>query len=419
MKYLIFFLFFVHLWLLVVLNNFYVIGVPFRSLIILVIGGLILLEGVSYYKDLFLLNVAYLLLFILGFLISVINGVSYEIFPNYLRLIQSYLMIVSGYYLLINFSYKSISYVFIIVAIPSSVLGILQFLGFDFAWSIREMLGSLQNKTGALDIEKLFIESKLRPPGLSLFAIQQAYLLFSALAFSLFLYVRAYEKNEKVGFILFSIVVIFLGCLASGTRSVIAAALVLIVITLLKVEFKKSIFGLVLLMVLVGGYQLIPSNTETNDARVFSLEDESAQGRATLYKYGLELVITNPFGYGYGFSSKKHAAEYFSNERNIFDYAAGEKAQHLVEIHNSVLNIVHVYGVMGFLVFLFFLKQLVVVRWFFFVVVVSYFINAFFHNSGVMLGELYFDAFISLILYYKYYIDGGLFDGYAARKTVL
>lgn len=416
MKYLILLLFVVHLWLLVILNNFYVLGVPFRSLVILLVGGLVFIEGVSYYKDLFFLNVSYFLLVFLGLIISIVNDVSLSVLlSNYLRIIQSYLIIVSGYYLLINFNYKYLAYVFLMIAIPSSVLGVLQFLGVDFAWSIREWLGSLQNKPGSLDIGEFFIENKLRPPGLSLFAIQQAYLLFAAMAFALFLYVRAYEKDEKVGLILVSIATIFLGCLASGTRSAIAAALVLVVITMMKVEFKKSIFGFVLLVALVGGYQLISGNSEKHDARVFSLEDESAKGRSTLYKYGLELVITNPFGYGYGFSSKEYATEYFSNERNIFNYDSAEKAQYLVEIHNSVLNIVHVYGLVGFIIFLFFLGKLMAVRWYFFVVIVAYFINAIFHNSGVMSGDLYFDVFISLILYYKYYIDGGLFDNYVTR----
>lgn len=411
MKYLISILFFFHLWLLVVLNNFYVAGVPFRSLFILLIGGLVFLEGLSYYKNLFLLNVAYILLMLLGLLTSMVNGISAsEILSNYLRIIQSYLIIVSGYYLLINFGYKHLSYIFIMIAIPSSVVGVLQFLDVDFAWAVREWLGGLQNKQGGLDIEKFFIENRLRPPGLSLFAIQQAYLLFSGLAFALFLFVRAYEKGEKVGFILLSIMILFLGCLASGTRSAIAACVVLIVITFLKVELRKTIAGGVFLIVLFGSYQLMNDNFQTNDARVLSLQDESAKGRSTLYKYGLELAFTNPLGFGYGFSTKEYAVEYFSNERNIFDYGATEKAQYLVEIHNSVLNIFHVYGLVGFAVFLVFLWNLVAVRWFFSAVIISYFMNAFFHNAGIMSGDLYFDIFISLILYYKYYIDGGLFE---------
>lgn len=416
MKYLISFLFLVHLWLLVVLNNFYVLGVPFRSLIILLIGGLVLLEGISYYKNLFLINISYSLLIIIGFLASVMNDVPVsEIFSNYLRILQSYLVIVSGYYLLVKFDYKHLSYIFLVIAIPSAVVGVLQFLGVDFAWSIRELLGSVQNKSESQAIEEVFIENRLRPPGLSLFAIQQAYLLFSALALALFLYVRAYEKEEKVGLILLSIAILFLGCLASGTRSVIAAAIVLIVLVLLKVEFKKAILGGVLLLMLVGAYQLIQDNPVSSDVRVLNLEDASAQGRATLYKYGLELAITNPLGFGYGFSTKEYAAEYFSNERNIFEYAAAEKAQYLVEIHNAVLNVFHVYGIIGFGVFLVFLWKLLVVRWFFSVAIFAYFINAFFHNSGIMYGDLYFDVFISLILYYKYYIDGGLFESYSYK----
>lgn len=409
MAYIILVTFFLHLVFLSYLNNFNVAGLPLRSLFVIFCGGLVLLQGSSYVTDLKLLNISYLLLSVLGLFVSVLNQVDNSVvFTGLFRLLQSYLVIVSGYYLLVNFGYKIIPYVVLAVAVPSAVIGILQAMGVDFAWQLRELLGTLQNTAISNEITEVFVNSRSRPPGLLLFAIPQTYLLFTALAMALFLYIRAYERGESTHKFLLLSLVIFGGCVASETRSAIGAAAILILLTFWRVNFTLLAGAGVAMVIALMGYQLYsaqdPVQTEA-ETRLLSFEDDSAKGRMTLYKYGSELVLQKPLGYGYGFNSKDYAPEYFSNEKNLFSYAPTEKVQYLTEVHNALLNITHIYGVLGLAIFAFFVYQLSRVRWFFAFVLMGYLLNAFFHNNGIMLGDLYFDFFISLILYYKYYVN--------------
>ncbi|CAA6821167.1 MAG: O-antigen ligase [uncultured Thiotrichaceae bacterium] len=409
MAYIILIAFFIHLVFLSYLNNFNVAGLPLRSFFVIFCGGLVLLQGSSYVTDLKLLNISYALLSMLGLLVSVINQIDNGvIFAGLFRLLQSYLVIVSGYYLLVNFGYKVIPYTVLAVAVPSAVVGILQAMGMDFAWQIREMLGAVQNTAISHEITEVFVNNRSRPPGLLLFAIPQTYLLLTALAMSLFLYIRAYERGEDTHTFLFLTTVVFVGCVSSETRSAIGAAAILILLTFWRVNFTLLAgAGIAMTMVLMGSQiysAQLPVKTDA-ETRVLSFTDDSAKGRMTLYKYGTELVLQSPLGYGYGFNSKEVAPEYFSNEKNIFEYAPTAKVQYLTEVHNALLNITHIYGVIGLAIFVIFVYQLSVVRWFFTFVLVGYLLNAFFHNNGIMLGDLYFDFFISMILYYKYYVN--------------
>lgn len=406
MKHLILAIFVLHMIILTFLNNTYIAGLPLRSFIIVLGGMLVIFESSTYVTELKLLNWVYLIMGVIGVIISVYNSAPLgEIFSGTIRLFQSWLIIVSAYYLTIQFGYKVLLYTVLLVAIPSSLVGIIQYLDIDAAWKLREILGSLQNTESIQVLNSSFIENKTRPPGLTLFAITQGYLLITAIALSLLAYNHNVGTGRGVFFILITLIILYAGILSSETRSAIGAVTVMMFITFLKNKPTATVFIAVVLGIFAVSAHLYTSNEKDSASRVTNFEDQSAQGRLTLYKYGLELVGKNPLGYGYGFDSIETAREYFINDRNWFDYGYKEKGPLLVEIHNAVLNVTHTFGVIGLLVLLAYLFNLARLNWFFLVVLSSYLLNSFFHNSGILNGDLYIDIFIAIMLYNKYRVS--------------
>lgn len=366
-------------------------------------GVLITFESSKYITELKLANFIYIMLVIIGIVISVYNAVPFiKIFSGSFHLFQSWLVVISAYYLVINFGYKSIVYTVLMVAIPSSLAGILQALDFGFAWEVRALLGELQQNTTIMAFDSRFIESKSRPPGLTLFAISQAYLLITAIALSLLTYQHQHDQKKSVIIILIVIAFLFAGLAASETRSAMGAAAIMIFFTLLKTRPTATMLAFLVITAVGLTIKSYLSNANSGEVRALNFDDQSAKGRATLVKYGLELAIKKPLGYGYGLDSVEMAQDYFINDRNLFEYSANEKAQYLVEIHNAILNITHMFGLFGFILFLIYVFSLARLNWFFLLVLFSYLINSFFHNSGILNGDLYFDVFIGIMLYFKY-----------------
>jgi len=135
------------------------------------------------------------------------------------------------------------------------------------------------------------------------------------------------------------------------------------------------------------------------DSRLVNLDDASAAGRSTLYKYGIELFLQKPFGYGFDFNTVEYAVEYFVNERNIFNYELLEKAQYIVPVHNSILNLMHTYGFAGLLLLGYYLYRLVKGSWYRMVFIVATLVNSLFHNAGILSNDLFMDIVIAVMLY--------------------
>ena len=405
MKHLILAIFVLHMIILTFLNNAYIAGLPLRSFIIVLCGILVIFESSTYVTELKLLNWVYFIMGGTGVIISVYNSVLLgEIFSGTIRLLQSWLIIISAYYLTVQFSYKALLYTVLLVAIPSSLVGIMQYLDIDAAWNLRVILGSFQNTESIQTLNASFVENRIRPPGLTLFAITQGYLLITAIALLLLAYNQNVDKGRGVFFVFITLIILYAGILSSETRSAIGAVTLMMLITFLKNKPTATVIIAVMLSIFaVTAYQYTASEKD-NGSRVTSFDDQSAQGRLTLYKYGLELAGKKPLGYGYGFDSVETARKYFINEQNWFDYGYKEKGPLLVAIHNAVLNVTHTFGVIGLLVFLIYIFNLARLNWFFLLVLSSYLLNSFFHNSGILNGDLYIDIFIAIMLYNKYRI---------------
>ena len=218
-------LFIVHLLFLAYLNNVYFAGVPVRSLLILGTGLLVLVQQKAILSEVSLLNRVYLMLMVLGLLISLLNQVSLGSMINgELKLLQSYLVVLVSYYIVSNLGFKYLGGAFLLIVLPSALVGILQALEVNKAWLLHEMLMGLQNKEISDEIQSQIQEALSRPPGLALYAIPQTYMLLSAIIFSSYFVLSQQTETRHQILLLLVNIALLGGIFASETRSAMGAA---------------------------------------------------------------------------------------------------------------------------------------------------------------------------------------------------
>lgn len=396
----VFLLFTLHLIFLAYFNNLYLAGIPFRSALILLSGMLVIFHQKDVFTELKLVSKIYLLLMGYGLMVSLVSQVELgKIVNGELKLLQSYLVILCGYYLIRNFGFKPLAYTFILVVLPSAVVGVLQALDVNAAWSLHDLFAEIQNKEISEEIQGQIDEALLRPPGLALYAIPQTYMLLAAVVFSCYLVLSSVTEGRYQILLLLVNVVILAGIVASETRSAMGAALfMLAVIYIYRFRSASLMFiGGIFLAGVV--FYLMKMNDAGIDSRIVSLDDQSAQGRLTLYKYGLELFLQRWWGYGFNFDTVEYAPHYFINALNLFSYGPDEKAQYIVPVHNSILNMVHTYGIPGIIILGYYLFRLVDGFWYRLVFVLGTLMNSSFHNAGILAGDLFIDMVIAALLY--------------------
>lgn len=403
MRALILFLFALHFVFLAYFNNLYLGGLPVRSFLILLTGGLVVLWDYTTLLRIWLVSKVYLLLAIIGLLVSLLNDVSIATIINgELKLLQSYLMVVTAFFVVEQFGLRTLSLIVIGVALPSAIIGILQGIDVQFAWKLHSMVMNLQNKELSDEIQAQITEVLIRPPGLSLYAIPQTYMLLGALVLNLYLVL---QQRANLAFQLVAVVVSVLlvgGIVASETRSAMGAALLMPALIYL-ILFPARVLPIAGLLVILGAIAaLLLAGKAGVDSRLMSLDDASAAGRSTLYKYGLELFLQQPFGYGFNFDTVEYAVEYFTNQRNLFSYEPSEKAQYIVPVHNSILNLVHTFGFAGLLLLGYYVYRLIGHSWYRAVFIGGAFLNSVFHNSGILSNDLFMDIVIAVMVYELY-----------------
>ncbi len=393
-------LFCLHFIFLAYMNNVYLAGLPVRSFLILLAGGLVFLLDNSVATRLRPVNLIYVLLAILGLVVSLANNVGVGgIVSGEMRLLQSYLLIMVSYFILEQHGFRTLALVILGLALPSALIGIMQGFGVHIAWDFHAMLQEMQNKEISDEMRTQMNEVLDRPPGLTLYAIPQTYMLLSAMAINLYLIIKNPAEQHIQWLGLWVCVVLAGGIFASETRSAMGAALVMPGLVYLLL-FPARVIPMAGLAMLLGGIAyLLMSGSADVDSRLVNLDDASAAGRSTLYKYGIELFLQKPFGYGFDFNTVEYAVEYFVNERNIFNYELLEKAQYIVPVHNSILNLMHTYGFAGLLLLGYYLYRLVKGSWYRMVFIVATLVNSLFHNAGILSNDLFMDIVIAVMLY--------------------
>lgn len=393
-------LFALHFLFLAYFNNVYLAGLPVRSFLILLAGGLVVLRD---YASLFRIGVVskvYLLLAMIGLVVSLVNDVSPGNIANgELKLLQSYLMVLVAFFVVEQYGFRTLAYTVIAIALPSALLGIMQALDVQFAWKLHEGLMNLQNKELSDEIRSQITEVLIRPPGLSLYAIPQTYMLLGALILNLYLVLQhRHEPTIQLVALMVSVMLVG-GIFASETRSAMGAALLMPALIYLFL-FPARVLPAAGLLVLLGGIAAVLLADKAGlDSRLVSLDDASAAGRSTLYKYGTELFLQQPFGYGFNFDTVEYAVEYFINERNLFHYEPSEKAQYIVPVHNSILNLTHTFGFAGLLLLVYYVYRLVGRCWYRAVFILGAFVNSVFHNAGILSNDLFMDIVLAVMVY--------------------
>lgn len=396
-------LFALHFVFLAYLNNVYVAGLPVRSFLILLVGGLIILRDYTVMFRIGLASKVYLLLAMLGLVVSLANNVTPGNIANgELKLLQSYLMVLGSFFVVEQFGFRTLGYLVVGIALPSALVGIMQGLDVQFAWKLQSVLASIQNKEISDEIQSQITEALLRPPGLSLYAIPQTYMLLGALALNLYLVLQNRYSPRFQMVALVVAVMLAGGIFASETRSAMGAALLMPALIYLFL-FPARVIPAAGLLVLLGGVAFVLLADKAGmDSRLVSLDDASAAGRSTLYKYGTELFLQRPFGYGFNFDTVEYAVEYFVNDNNIFHYEPSEKAHFIVPVHNSILNLVHTFGFSGVLLLVYYVYKLVGRAWYRAVFILGAFVNSIFHNAGILSNDLFMDMVIAVMLYELY-----------------
>jgi hypothetical protein len=398
MRTIILWLFGLHFLFLAYLNNMYIGGLPSRSLLILLLAGLVILMDPSILTRLKPASLVYFLLALLGLLVSLANDTpSGNIVDGELKLLQSYLMILTSMFILEQFGFATLGKIALAITLPSALVGILQWSGVDAAWSIQKTLLELQDTVaGTFDGE---LEGELRPPGLALYAIPQTYMLLSSLMLCLY-WLRQYLHDQYAQLILTSIAILLLGGIfASETRSAIVAALLIFSVSYASLfPFRILVSAIIVVLAGLFVYSLMDGNFVL-DSRVVSLEDQSASGRYTLFKYGIDLFLNQPFGYGFGFNTTEYAQNFFFNDHNILEYHPNEKDQFLVPVHNFVLNLAHPFGFSALFIFGYYVYQLTKNNWYSALLIFGAFLNAIFHNAGVLNNDLFMDIIIAVMIY--------------------
>lgn len=297
------------------------------------------------------------------------NGMG-DTFREALRqVLQPFMLLVATYMMCLTVGAKRTVLVMLAVTVLAGGFAVLQYLGIDFAWRIREIIGAIQYETFQ---NREFIQGRSRPMGLGYTPIELSYLLVSCYIALLILH---YTKSISPRLFFASLAVILVCTVANQTRSALLGILVSEVFRFL----SKGGLRRYLLVIFVGAVGYIAmSVVEMGDNRLTSFEDQSAMGRQVLYLFGVRLFIDNPLGLGWGFHPSDYAWLYWEH---LTEFGKPQIVFRL-ELHNAFLNYLLVYGVMGLAPILFLIVARPKTALLFALVFVSYLIHCLLHNKG-------------------------------------
>lgn len=273
----------------------------------------------------------------------------------------------------------------------SGVFVLMQFLGLEFAWTARRILGSLQVQ---LAHTEGLVGEQARPMGLSFSPIAYSYQLICAYVICNFLHRSAMMTSGQYYIALSAIVAV---SAANGTRSLLVAIAVHELVQRAANLSVRSLVSIAAAVVLVlGGYYYL----ESIGSRVVAVGDASAIGRTMLYRFGLRLVSDFPLGIGWGFDPSSMAWLYW----DFLAELPRADAAYRLELHNAYLNFYMHFGLFGVLAILaaFYVRPAYFLR--IIGVFGAYLVHAFFHNDGFFLQDdfVWFAFGIYLSSQYQY-----------------
>jgi hypothetical protein len=264
----------------------------------------------------------------------------------------------------------------------SGLAAMLQAVGVDAAWDIRQWLSRLQNQ------ELVLVSGKNRPLGLSFSPIQLATQL--CLAFAVYTAVRDKQRQHRNGVVgadpaVFPALLVFVAIsVACGTRSPILGALLFFAFYAAQRRGAWLAF-----LIMVGGLAaylvgpIVLDMIQSTQPRMVQTDDKSATGRMPLITFGLILFRDNPLGYGLEFSPTDHWTDYW---HYLYTLPSAVVVQ-TEELHNYALNMLNTYGI-GLLLLVpmvFGLLRRAKASLLFFI---PYIVHIAFHNSGPLWNDM-------------------------------
>ena len=223
----------------------------------------------------------------------------------------------------------------------SAGVAFMQIGGLDFAWSMREALGGLQDHE--LHENSSFLNR--RPMGLSFSPIHLA--TQACLAFAAYAGLKYWEqKTATASFIdwriLLAIGILVAVSIACATRSPILGAAVFLATYLV----MKGDMAAALLLLASGGAlylaaPIILDAMQGSEIRAFRVGDNSSTGRLPLITFGILLFLDNPLGYGFDFASQDHWTKFWP----IIYSMPSAGVIRVAELHNYFLNMLATYGI--------------------------------------------------------------------------
>jgi len=369
-----------------VLNTAFIkvsVGLPLKDLVLVALFGLIFVaynrRVLQFFRRHFAVVGVFLVFAVLGFFLTILNGSELGVATESLLkvIVQPFLILVCTYALSSVVGVRVTAALFACCAGLTGIFAILQSVGLDPAWQVRDFLSNLQSETAHI---RAGVKSRARPMGLSLTPIIYSYHLAGAYIAMHFLYRNGLIKRP-IYFVL--LCAILLMATANATRSLVLGILVHEAIHQLY-PFRLNVILAAIALGIVGivGFAYL----DTVGSRLTSVSDASAVGRLMLYDYGLRLAADFPFGLGWGFDPVQYAWLYWEY---LSEMGRAEAAFHLA-LHNACLNFFLAYGSYGVAI----IAVLALIRPKTFAAILlfatAYLLHALFHNDGLFLGDDYF-----------------------------
>ncbi|MFX0134718.1 MAG: O-antigen ligase family protein, partial [Candidatus Hodarchaeota archaeon] len=294
-------------------------------------------------------------------IINWINGINVEyLLLNAIILFSTLLVgFCTMYFIKNEKQFKTFIYYLIGFMSISAFVAIMQFIGVDFFWRLRELLGIDPN------IEPGILE-RTRVPGLALYSIPLGYQLASVVPFIFGILNIKKEKRPFKFYLLVTFVICLLALISIKGRSAILAGIIgMIVIVFLSFTKRKLIALIFLLIILVLTFYIFHSKFAIYR---FTFKDISTPLRISAFIISGKIFINNPIGIGinwteyyYQYSSEFKELSYIFAEK-FTPYQTSELQlyleNHQMSPHNHFINILLYYGIFGLLLLILFYKYI-------------------------------------------------------------
>jgi hypothetical protein len=278
---------------------------------------------------------------------------------------------------------RPVGMLFIVIISVSVAVAVLQFLGLGIGWAIHDAFGRFQPTA---EVELVLANIRERALGLAHSPVALGTQICLAFAVGLAMLVFRdgdYRIFRRIDWRVLALSGAFVvACLVCGNRSPLLGLILFFAIYLI---FVKPALGLSIaaaaLLVAPFADQVFALLSETG-LRVLNTDNSSAQGRAVLQTYGLQLFVANPLGYGLAFTS----TDYWIYHWDALNHMDNAKAISIHALHNYYLLILNKYGVLCLAVvppvlWLMWRRRYVALRF------VPYLVHIYYHNDGPLQSD--------------------------------